>query len=259
MLSFKLSFKRMDILVREYDGVERDYFMISALEDESHACHPHKLVWSFRTGYGFGQIGLLSTGAGQHPVFHLHFQLLGPVTFTFANFHQLHPVHRFTRIKKASKICVKAGQSWDFVRKTAWCEASDFLTEKIRDGHFQCRNLMKPQKISTSWIFMDLHGLRCGWLFLILFLLTLALCVRRLLLFSLFLFQVIFIFFAFLSLSHYFSFSLVVPVNSQWKVPQLRFCRGDRQILDCIKRYWDCIQRCDNLFERLNPLRSVIS
>lgn len=174
MLSFKLSFKRMDILVREYDGVERDYFMISALEDESHACHPHKLVWSFRTGYGFGQIGLLSTGAGQHPVFHLHFQLLGPVTFTFANFHQLHPVHRFTRIKKASKICVKAGQSWDFVRKTAWCEASDFLTEKIRDGHFQCRNLMKPQKISTSWIFMDLHGLRCGWLFLILFLLTLC-------------------------------------------------------------------------------------
>lgn len=132
MLSFKLSFKRMDILVREYDGVEVDYFMISALEDESHACHPHKLVWSLRTGYGFGQIGLLSTGAGQHPVFHLHFQLLGPVTFTLANFHQVHQVHRFTRIKKASKICVKAGQSWDFVRKTAWCEASDFLTENSR-------------------------------------------------------------------------------------------------------------------------------
>lgn len=86
-----------------------------------------------------------------------------------------------------------------------------------------------------------------------LFLLTLALCVRRLMLFSLFLFQVIFIFFAFLSPSHYFSFSLVVPVNSQWKFPQLRYCRGDRQILDCIKRYWDCIRRCDNLFESLNP------
>ncbi len=114
--------------------------------------HPHKLVWSLRTGYGFGQIGLLGTGAGQHPVFYLHFQLLGPVTFTFAtstkfSFSVLRGSERLQRF--ASKL-VTLGTSWEKhlgVKPMSFC--GTFA------GHFQCRNLMNPQRFllpASSWL-----------------------------------------------------------------------------------------------------------